>query len=385
MNVPLLDLKAQYAGIRDEIRKAVDEVLESQYFILGPTVERFENAVASYVGSEYAVGVASGSDALLLALMALDIGPGDEVITSPFTFFATAGAISRLGARPVFADIHPDSYNFNPDHLEAKITAKTRAILPVHLYGLGADMTPIMEVARQHGLHVVEDAAQALSAEYPLRDKWERLGTIGHLGCYSFFPSKNLGGCGDGGLVVTDDEVLADRLRVLRNHGASPKYYHKYVGCNSRLDAVQAAALSIKLEHLDSWSRQRRRNAALYDRLFDAKCLIEAGHIQVPQRVYQCGDEDRHDHVFNQYVIRTKQRDGLKAFLGESGIGTEIYYPLSLHLQDCYKDLGYKPGDFPESERASQEVLAIPVYPELTTEQQEFVVGQIAEFHGARR
>jgi dTDP-4-amino-4,6-dideoxygalactose transaminase len=376
MHVPLLDLKAQYASIKEEVRTALDEVLESQLFILGPKVEEFEKKIASYSQVNHAVGVSSGSDALLISLMALDIGPGDEVITSPFTFFATAGVIARLQAVPVFIDIDPVTYNIAPEKIEAAVTPRTKAIIPLHLFGQCADMQPIMEIAAKYGLIVIEDAAQSLGAEYGGR----RAGTIGHLGIFSFFPSKNLGGFGDGGMVVTNDEVLCDKVKSLRVHGAKPKYYHKIVGGNFRLDAIQAAVLTVKLKYLDAWSQKRRDNAGSYDRR-----LAEAQPMDVvlPRAIYREGG-DRNYHIYNQYTIRVKQRDGLQRFLKDNGIGTEIYYPLPLHLQECFKDLGYKKGDFPIAEESAGAVLSLPIYPELITEQKDYIVEKIREFYQAR-
>jgi len=368
MKVPLLDLQAQYATIRKELRAAVDEVMESCRFILGPYVQEFEKAVADYCGARYAVGVASGTDALLLALRACQVGPGDEVITTPYSFFATAGVISRLGAVPVFADIEPETYNINPDLIAEKITPRTRVIMPVHLYGQCAEMDPILEVAEKHGLKVVEDAAQAIGAEHHGR----KAGTMGHLGCFSFFPSKNLGGLGDGGMVVTDDEDLADLVRILRVHGSKPKYYHSIVGYNSRLDALQAAALQVKLNYLDEWTEGRRRHAAIYDeRLRDLDLVTPRSW-------------EYNRHIYNQYTIRVADRDGLQQHLKEHDIGTALYYPLPLHLQECYRDLGGREGDHPEAEGAARETISIPVYPELSEEQQEYVIGQISSFLGGK-
>ncbi len=354
MKVPLLDLTAQYATIRDEVRRAMDEVCDSQQFILGPHVERLERAVAGYCQCAHGIGVSSGTDALLVALMALDIKAGDEVITTPYTFFATAGAIARLGARPVFVDIEPDTYNINAALIERAITPRTKAILPVHLYGQCADMDAILKF----GLPVIEDAAQAIGAEY----KGRRAGSMGVMGCLSFFPTKNLGGFGDAGMVVTNDAGLAERVRVLRVHGMQPKYYHRVVGGNFRLDALQAAVLHVKLKHLDDWTRRRQDNAAFYN------ARLSGGPVTV------------HHHIYNQYVIRSKQRDRLRAHLTAAGIGTEIYYPVPLHLQECFAYLGYRPGDFPEAEAAARETLALPVYPELTREQLEYVVEAIRSF-----
>ena len=366
MKVPLLDLQAQYAAIREELRATVDEVMESCRFILGPYVQEFEKAVADYCGARHAIGVASGTDALLLSLRACGVEPGDEVITTPYSFFATAGVISRLGARPVFVDIDPRTYNINPDLIAEKITPRTRVIMPVHLYGQCAEMNPILALAEKHGLRVVEDAAQAIGAEYHGR----KAGTMGHLGCFSFFPSKNLGGLGDGGMVVTDDEGLADLVRILRVHGSKPKYYHSIVGYNSRLDALQAAALQVKLKHLDEWTEGRRRHAAVYDdRLQDLAVVTPHA-------------EEYNRHIYNQYTIRIENRDELEQHLTEHGVGTALYYPLPLHLQECYRDLGGREGDHPESEGAARETISIPVYPELSEEQQEYVIEQIRSFPG---
>jgi dTDP-4-amino-4,6-dideoxygalactose transaminase len=367
MNVPLLDLKAQYAAIKPEVDAAIAEVLESQHFILGPKVEQLEKAVAAYSKCSHAIGVSSGSDALLACLMAENIGTGDEVITTPYSFFATAGAVARLGAVPVFVDIDPVTYNMNVSQVSAKVTAKTRAIIPVHLYGQMADMDPIMRLAEQHRLVVIEDAAQAIGAEY----KGRRAGSIGHYGCFSFFPSKNLGGAGDGGMVVSNDAQRAEKVRCLRGHGARPKYYHKLVGGNFRLDAIQAAVVSAKLPHLDDWTAARQRNAGKYNQMFG-----EAGlPIGLPTVV-------TNRHIFNQYVIRAANRDELQAYLKQKGIGTEVYYPVPLHLQECFAYLGEKAGAFPESERAAKETLALPIHPELTESQAKFVLSCVGEFVG---
>jgi len=365
MNVPLLDLKAQYASLKSEIDKSIAEVLESQHFILGPKVEQLEKAIAAYSNCAHAIGVSSGSDALLACLMADDIGPGDEVITTPYTFFATAGAVSRLGATPVFVDIDPKTYNIDVDQIEAKVTSKTRVMIPVHLYGQMADMDAVMRIAERHKLIVIEDAAQAIGAE----DKGRRAGSIGHYGCFSFFPSKNLGGAGDGGMIVTNDAARAEKLRCLRAHGAKPKYYHKIVGGNFRLDALQAAVVSAKLPHLDDWTAARQRNAQRYD-----KMIKEAGiPVTTPAVV-----ADR--HIFNQYVIRVSGRNELQAHLQKKGIGTEVYYPVPLHVQECFAYLGYKNGDFPESEAAAKQTLALPVHPELSEAQARYVVDSLREF-----
>ena len=365
MNIPLLDLKAQYATIKAEIDAAITEVLESQHFILGPKVDQCERAIAAYSGCAHAIGVSSGSDALLACLMAENVGPGDEVITTPYTFFATVGVIARLGAVPVFVDIDPATYNLDPSQIPAKITAKTRAIIPVHLYGQMADMQAVMRVANEQGLVVIEDAAQAIGAEH----KGHRAGSIGHYGCFSFFPSKNLGAAGDGGMVVTNDAQRAEKLRVLRVHGSKPKYHHKIVGGNFRLDAVQAAIVFAKMPHLDEWSAARQRNAKRYDSLF-----AEAGlPIGLPAVMTE-------RHVFNQYVIRVPRRNELQAYLQKRGVGTEVYYPVPMHLQECFAHLGYTAGAFPESERAARETLAVPIYPELSDSQARFVVDCIGEF-----
>jgi len=367
MNVPLLDLKAQYAAIKPEVDAAIAEVLDSQHFILGPKVEQCEQTIAAYSQCTHAIGVSSGSDALLACLMAENIGTGDEVITTPYSFFATAGAISRLGATPVFVDIDPLTYNLDVSQIAAKVTPRTRAIIPVHLYGQMADMDAVMAIAQEHALVVIEDAAQAIGAEY----KGHRAGSIGHYGCFSFFPSKNLGGIGDGGMIVTNDGQRAEKVRCLRGHGAKPKYYHKIVGGNFRLDAIQAAVVSAKLPHLDSWTAARQQNAKRYDRLFD-----DAG-VPIGLPLVQA---DR--HIFNQYVIRVSRRDELQAHLKKNGVGTEVYYPVPLHLQECFAYLGYQVGAFPESERAAKETLALPIQPELTEAQARFVVECVAEFVG---
>ncbi len=371
MKVPLLDLKAQYAAIRSEVEAAMREVVESQVFINGPQVGALETAVAAYCGVPHAVGVSSGTDALLVSMMAEGIGPGDEVITSPYTFFATAGSIVRLGARPVFVDIDPVTFNLRSDLVADAVTPRTRAILPVHLFGQLADMAPILDVAARRNLVVIEDACQAIGAEHAGR----RAGAIGDYGCFSFFPSKNLGGFGDGGMVTARDAAKAERVRLLRMHGMHPKYVHRLVGGNFRLDTLQAAVLLVKMRHLDEWTEARRRNAARYEALFAESGLVERGLVQTPRAV-----TDR--HVFNQYVIRTSRRDALMDHLKAMGIGCEIYYPIPLHLQECFRSLGHGPGDFPEAERAAAETLALPVYPELTDEQARAVVRAIAEFHG---
>jgi len=375
MKVPLLDLKAQYASIKQEIRAAVDDVFDSQYFILGPKVKELEQEIARYSETSYALGVSSGTDALLISLMALGIEPGDEIITTPFTFFSTAGVISRLNATPKFVDIDPDTFNMDPEKLESAITRRTKAVIPVHLFGQCADMDPILEVSSKYGLPVIEDAAQSIGAQY----KHRKAGSMAEFGVFSFFPSKNLGGAGDGGMVITRESALYDKLQVLRVHGARSKYYHKIVGGNFRLDSLQAAVLLVKLKYLDSWSEKRRKNAALYNRLFAQSGLIERGIIKTPVEAYK-DSGDRNHHIYNQYTLRTRSRDKLQEYLKEQGVSTAIYYPLPLHLQECFKDLGYLKGDFPEAEKASGSVISLPVYPELTDEKQEYIVEKISGF-----
>ena len=370
MNVPLLDLKAQYQMIRHEVEEALREVIESQYFILGPNVKACEADIAKYCRCAHGVGVSSGTDALLVSMMAEEIGPDDEVITSAYSFFATAGCIARLGAKPVFVDIDPDTCNMNPCFIEEKITPRTRIILPVHLYGQISDMDPIMEIALKHNLVVIEDAAQALGAEYNGR----QAGSIGNYGCFSFFPSKNLGCFGDGGMVTTNDDARAEKVSTLRGHGSKPKYYHKMIGGNFRLDALQAAVVMVKLRHLDDWTAGRQANAQRYDRLFAESGLVDKNFVTLPQvRTSR--------HIFNQYVIRVPRRDELQNFLKAQDIGTEVYYPVPMHLQECFAYLGHKNGDFPESERAAKETLALPVYPELNDAQARYIVETIKRFY----
>jgi len=368
MKVPLLDLVAQHQTIREEVMAAVTRVFDTQQFIMGAGVADFERAAAEYCGVKHAIGCASGSDALLMALMALGIGEGDEVITTAFTFFATASAITRVGARPVFVDIAYDDFNLNVDLIERAVTPRTRAILPVHLYGQCARMDVILDIARKHDLPVIEDAAQAIGAEFNGR----RAGSMGVIGCFSFFPSKNLGGAGDGGMMTTNDDELAARLGILRVHGMEPKYYHSVVGICSRLDALQSAVLSVKLKYLDEWSNARRRNAARYDQLFKEAGLTEI----ITPRVHP---DVR--HIFHQYTIRCPRRDHLRAHLQAAGVGVEVYYPLPLHQQECFAFLGYDPGDLPVTETSARECLSLPIYPELTSEQRQYVVEQIAEFY----
>ena len=371
ISVPALDLKAQYKTIRDEIEPVVRDVLESQYFILGPQVSDFEKEAAEYCGVGHAIGCASGSDALLLPLMAFGVGPGDEVITCPYTFFATGGAIWRTGARPVFVDIDPVSYNIDPAKIEAAITPKTKVILPVHLYGQTAEMNAINDIAKRHNLLVLEDAAQAIGSAY----HGKRTGGLGHAAAFSFYPSKNLGGFGDAGMVTTDDPTLAKAVARLRVHGMEPKYHHHEVGFNSRIDAFQAAILRVKLRHLDDWTNGRREAAARYTSYFQEQG-IEADRLTLPT------EEAGHFHVFNQYVIRVPAslRDPLRAHLATERVGTEIYYPIPLHLQVCFRELGYQPGDFPVSEAAAAETIALPMYPELSENSQRYVVDTIARF-----
>ena len=376
MQVPLLDLRAQYATIKSEVDAAITEVMESQHFILGPKVEQCEKAIARYSGCSNAVGVSSGSDALLACLMAENIGAGDEVITTPYTFFATVGAIARLGAIPVFVDIDPVTYNLDASQISSKVTSRTRAIIPVHLYGQMADMDTVMGEAEKYGLVVIEDAAQAIGAE----SRGRRGGSIGHYGCFSFFPSKNLGAAGDGGMVVTNNAQSAEKLKCLRAHGSKPKYQHKLVGGNFRLDALQAAIVSAKLPRLDQWTAARQQNAKKYDELF-----FEAGLATASDGSPQVGLPSvvTNRHIFNQYVIRVSCRDQMQAALQQRGIGTEVYYPIPMHLQECFAYLGHGVGAFPESERAAKETLALPIYPELSELQLRYVVESIRDFVAA--
>lgn len=376
MQIPLLDLRAQYLVIKQEVKSAIEEVLESQHFILGPKVEELEKKIAAYSETKYAIGVSSGTDGLLASLMALDIKPGDEIITTPFTFFATAGVIARLNAIPVFVDIDLETYNINPQKIESAITKKTVAIIPVHLFGQCADMDPILEIAKEHNLYVIEDGAQSIGAEY----KCKKACSMGNLGIFSFYPSKNLGGYGDGGIVVTKDENLYEKIKILRVHGSNPKYYHQIVGGNFRLDAIQAAIVNVKLKYLDKWSQKRRENADYYDLSFKELALAENGNIVSPVPVYK-NNGYRNYHIYHQYTVRAKNRDKLKKFLKENGIGAEVYYPLPLHLQECFDDLRYKRGDLPVSEEASESVLSLPIHSELNNEQKEYIVQKISEFY----
>jgi dTDP-4-amino-4,6-dideoxygalactose transaminase len=374
--VPLLDLATQYDTLRDDIRAALDRVIESQQFILGPEVEALEQDIAAYSQCAYGIGVSSGTDAILVSLMAIGVGPGDEVVTSPYTFFATAGSIARLGARPVFVDIDPVTFNLDPVQLESVITPRSKAVIPVHLFGQMAEMDPIVDIARRHNLYVIEDAAQAIGAEY----KGRRAGSIGHLGCFSFFPSKNLGGFGDGGMVTTHDARLAQQIRLFRNHGHQPKYYNRVIGGNFRLDAIQAAVLRVKFKYLDAWTAARQQRAATYRRLFaEAGVGKETGSFEEQNLTWPTEAGGRR-HVYNQFVIRCARRDDLIAWLRQLCISAAIYYPLPLHLQECFVYLGYRAGDFPESERASVETLALPIYPELTDSMQARVVQGICDF-----
>lgn len=400
MKVPLLDLKAQYAPLRTEIRAALDEVCDEQQFILGPRVQTFEEHVAAYCGVPHAIGLSSGTDALLASLMALGVSPGDAVITTSFTFFAALGSIVRLGAFPLLADIDPATFNLSPESVRAvlkhppsrlkKHALKAKVLLPVHLFGQCAEMDSLLDLARQHGLRVVEDAAQAIGAEYPwpasgrpwpasgrpARRGLAKAGSMGDIGCFSFFPSKNLGGFGDGGGAVTRDPELAATLRALRVHGSTKKYYHQLVSGNFRLDALQAAVLDIKLRYLEDWHAARRKHAAFYDRAFQGTA------VRTPPAVY-AGSKLKNYHTYNQYVVRVPERDRVSAALSRAGIGCEIYYPVPMHLQPCFRELGYRVGDFPESERAAGEVLALPIYPELTESMQQTVVEEVLKATGA--
>jgi dTDP-4-amino-4,6-dideoxygalactose transaminase len=375
--VPFFDLSTQFKSIEDEIKSALDEVFQNQQFILGAKVQALEETIARYCRTRYAIGVASGSDALLLALMALGVGAGDEVLLPPFTFFATAGSVSRLGAIPVFVDISQETYNIDPCKIEEKITSKTKAIIPVHLFGQCADMNPLLEIAKEKKLFVVEDAAQALGAEYrpDAVSEGRRAGQIGDLGCFSFYPTKNLGAFGDAGMVVTDSVSLAEKIRLLRVHGSRPKYFHKQIGINSRLDTIQAAILLVKFKYLEKWTAERQKKAERYQLLF-RDLVSSVNGLRLPTIQYQ------NRHIFHQFVIRVPERDQLKQYLSGEGIGTDIYYPVPLHLQECYSFLKYRRGDLPNSEKASEEVLALPIYPELTEDQQMAVVDRIKAFYG---
>ena len=374
--VPFFDLSVQFKSIENEIKSALEEVFRSQQFIMGPQVQVLEETVAQYCRTRYAMGVASGSDALLLSLMALGIGAGDEVLLPSFTFFATAGSVSRLGAIPIFVDIDQETYNMAPSEIEEKITSRTKAIIPVHLFGQCADMNPILQIAKAKKLFVIEDAAQALGAEYKPTPGSEgrRAGQMGDLGCFSFYPTKNLGAFGDAGMVVTDNPNLAEKIRLLRVHGSQPKYFHKQIGINSRLDTFQAAILLVKFKYLEKWTTERQKKAKRYQSLFQ-DLLSSVKNIKLPTIQYH------NRHIFHQYVIRVPERDRLKKFLAEEGVGTDIYYPIPLHLQECYAFMKHQRGDLPNSEKASEEVLALPIYPELTEDQQLMVVDRIKAFY----
>jgi dTDP-4-amino-4,6-dideoxygalactose transaminase len=370
MKVPLLDLRAQQEPLREDINRAIARILDATQFILGAEVAELEKEIAAYSNCEFGIGCASGTDALLLALMTLDVGAGDEIITTPYSFFATVSSITRLGATPVFVDIDPNTYNLNVSQIEAKITPRTKAIMPVHLYGQCAEMDELIKISEKYDIALIEDAAQAIGAE----DAGRRAGAMSAIGCFSFYPSKNLGAAGDAGMLTTNNPMLAHKLAVLRVHGSEVKYYHKFIGLNSRLDGLQAAILRVKLPHLDSWSRARQKNAETYKKLF-----VDAG---LSEQIDLPAERPNVRHIYNQFTIRIfgEKRDALKSYLAENEIGTDIYYPVPLHLQECFAYLGYKAGDLPESERAAHETLALPIYPELTGEQQEYVVEKIAKF-----
>lgn len=385
MQVPLLDLKLQYKSLKKELDDAIIKVAESQHFILGPEVTSMEKEFCSYLGCKHSIGVSSGTDALLLALMAIDIKPGDEVIVPTYSFFATAGVVSRLFAVPVFVENDPVTFNIDPKDFERKITPKTKAVIPVHLYGQSADMDDIMKIAKAHNLIVIEDAAQAIGTQYK---DGRFVGTIGDIGCFSFFPSKNLGCYGDGGLVTTNNDELAKILSIKRVHGGEPKYYHKVIGGNFRIDALQAAVLKVKLPHLDKWSEKRRQNANRYTQLFKEAGLAEQtgktsfdskNKVLLPKAVYDFGKVKNY-HIYNQYIVRVEDRDKLREFLTKNEIGTEIYYPVPFHLQECFKELGYKKGDFPVSEFAADKSLALPIFPELSDDQLVYVVDTFKKF-----
>jgi dTDP-4-amino-4,6-dideoxygalactose transaminase len=377
MGVPLLDLKAHHEPLHKEVMAAIEQTFRSQAFILGPEVGKLEERVASYCQTQFGIGVSSGTDALLIALMAIGVGPGDEVITTPYSFFATAGAVARLGAKPVLVDIDPKTYNIDPSKIANVITKKSKAMIPVHLYGQCAAMGPILDLAQRHNLKVIEDAAQAIGSEYL---DGRRAGSMGTVGCLSFFPSKNLGALGDGGMVVTNDQEVAERIKVLRVHGGKPKYYHKMIGGNFRLDTIQAAVLNVKLNYLDDWTRRRQENAQRYETLFQQSGLVQKGRVRLPEPVYRESGA-KHYHIYNQFVLRVEKRDDLMGFLKQKGVGAEIYYPVPFHQQECFRYLGHKEGDFPESERAAKETVAIPIYPELTAGQQTEVVEAIVAFY----
>lgn len=384
MSVPTLDLKGQLSGIREEILSAVTEVIDSTQYILGPVLESFEQAIAEHVGAKNAISLSSGTDALLLALMGLGIGPGDKVITSDFSFFASAGVVARVHAEPVLIDIDPQTFNISPDLLKAKLESysdeerrQIKAIIPVHLYGQCADMEAILEIAKAHNIPLIEDAAQAIGAQCRVNGETRVAGTIGLMGCYSFFPTKNLGGIGDGGMIVTDDDQLAKHLKLLRVNGASQQYHHDVIGGNFRMDPIQAAALKVKLPHLNQWDEGRAKNAATYKRLCAQEGLDQ---LTLPHEMHT-HDEVNHAHIYNQFMIRAPRRDELIAHLHQKQIGARIYYPVPFHMQTCFQYLGHQAGDFPEAEKAASEILSLPIYPELTNEMQEYVVQSIAEFY----
>jgi len=376
MQVPLLDLNAQLASIRDELQNAVKDVIDSTRYIMGPKVENLEKEIAEYTGVKYGIGVSSGTDALLISLMTLDVKQGDLVLTTPYSFFATAGVVSRIGAVPIFIDINPATYNISPEKLKQwfqdnndKIS-KVKAIIPVHLYGQCAAMDDILQIANKYNIPVIEDAAQAIGAKYPSNSGIKKAGSMGTIGCFSFFPSKNLGCIGDGGMVVTNDKQIGEKLKKMRNHGSSPKYYHSLIGGNFRLDAIQAAVLSVKLKYLEKWHKARQKNAEYYDNFLNVDGIIK------PQIAY-----NRESHIYNQYVISVpEKRDEFRTFLQKCGIGNEVYYPVPFHLQECFKDLGYKEGDFPNSEFAANHTIALPIYPELTEEMQNYVIEKINQY-----
>jgi dTDP-4-amino-4,6-dideoxygalactose transaminase len=398
MRVPLLDLSQQYAALAETIQAEIDEVLSTQNFILGPKVEAFEAAIADYCGSAHAIGVSSGTDALVAVFMALALGPGDAVITSDYSFFATGGCVARVGATPIFIDIDPVTYNLSAGALERYLVQscrrdadgslrtphgdKVRAIVPVHLYGLCCEMEPIHEIADRFGIEVIEDAAQALGAEYHFRGRIAKAGTMGSVGTFSFYPSKNLGAAGDAGMIVCQDDAFARRLRHCRQHGMEPRYYHHFIGGNFRLDEIQAAILGVKLPHLDEWSADRRRVADAYRKEFERFGLTD--RVTLPAEPYRHSGLTNH-HIYHQYVVRVSERDGLREHLTRREIGTAIYYPLALHEQECFRYLGYRAGDFPEAERAARETLALPIYPELSHDAQHYVVESVAEFFASRK
>ncbi|MDH3360225.1 MAG: DegT/DnrJ/EryC1/StrS family aminotransferase [Desulfobulbaceae bacterium] len=394
MQVPLLDLKAQLMPLREEILREVTDVIDSTCYIMGPKVEELEKNITDYCHTPYALGVSSGTDALLVALTAMGVGPGDLVLTTSYTFFATVGSILRLGARPLFVDIDPVTFNIDPDLMAATLaadpaqTAKVKVILPVHLYGQCADMTKILSLADKYGIPVLEDAAQAIGADYPMMEngktQWRKAGSMGIAGCYSFFPSKNLGGIGDGGMIVAGDQELYEKMRIIRVHGGAAHYEHHVVGGNFRLDPLQATVLNVKLPHLPAWHRGRRANAAIYNRLFNEAGLVASGKVRLPQAVYKDAaansSEEPEYHIYNQYVIRVEDRDGVIRFLHEEGVGAAIYYPIPLHRQQCMAGLGYEDVVLPETDKAAAETLALPIYPELTEEMLAHVVERITSY-----